>query len=232
MSTSPSESASRTSPRTPRRVSGDRFIPSSTSRDHVVLNRHPNRLTPREKLTRTLSAGPDPFSVHVPRTPIRHRAGSSPASIGRALGSNVSRSTSISPPSVRRLSHGGVWAIGGGSAAIGDSVAGIPDGRGRLLASGTNASLFSSNFLSRRDSNSELDVHERRLAMALELDTASRVFTYAYPASPADSGYDSSQSPFGPATPTSAPRTWRDGQWDKQKLMTSWICNQDVVTHC
>ena len=210
-------------PRTPRRASavGDRFIPSSTSRDRLVLNRHPHRLTPREKLTRTLSAGPDPFTTQIPRTPVRHRAGSSPASIGRGTRSNSSPQSSTSPLSIHRLSQSGVWGIGGGSAAVGDSVAGVPNGRGRLLASGTNASLFSSNFLSRRNSNSELDNHERRLAIALELDTASRIFTYAQPSSPADSGYGSASPTRTPGQSATAPRSWRDGQWDKHRMITS-----------
>lgn len=222
MSTAPSDGSPST-PRTPRRISGggrDRFIPSTASKDGLLLNKHPDRLSPREKLARTQSYGPDPFSSHVPRTPVRHRAGSSPASIGRGLSTTTTRRSSLTSPG-RRMSQGAVWGIGGASASAGDSVAGIPDGRGRLLASGTNASLFSSNFLSHRDSNNELDVHERRLAVALELDTASRVL--GYQGSP-DSGYGSASPTRTSAPTTPLERAWRDGQWAQHTPTTSSTC--------
>jgi hypothetical protein len=163
----------------------------------------------------------------VPRTPVRHRAGSSPASIGRGSSTTTTRRSSLTAPGRRRMSQGAVWGIGGGSAATGNSVAGIPDGRGRLLASGTNASLFSSNFLTHQDSNSELDVHERRLAVALELDTASRVLNYQ--GSP-DSGYGSA-SPVRTSTPaTPIERAWRDGQWEQHAPTTSCTCSSSLVS--
>lgn len=221
MSTADLDDAARSAPRTPRRASADRFIPSSISRDRLVLSRHPDRLTRREKLARTLSSGPDPFGANVPRTPIRHRAGSSPASFGRGTSTVNGRRTSLNAPPSRRLSQGAVWGIGGATAVIGDSVAGVPDGRGRLLASGTNASLYSSNFLRRRDSNGELDVHERRLAIALELDTASRVLSYNGPAISPDSGYGSS-TPSPPQIGAAA-RAWRDGQWNLHEALSSEI---------
>lgn len=227
MSTATLDHVSRSPPKTPRRASfgADRFIPSSLSRNSLILGRHPDRLTPREKLTRTQSAGPDAFTAHVPRTPVRHRAGSSPASFGRGSGSPSSqlRRTSLGSPSSRRQSHTSVWDIGGGAHSVGDSVAGVPNGRGALLASGTNAHLFSSEFLRRRDTNGELDVHERRLAVALGLDTASRVFTYSNtpPLTP-DAGFGTPVTPF-PATPGAgtSPRKWRDGQWDRDQFLTS-----------
>jgi hypothetical protein len=217
MSSAPTDNISRSTPRTRRRGSADRFIPSSTSRDSLVLGRHPERLTPREKFRRTLSAGPDPFNTNAPRTPIRHRAGSSPPRIGRGIGTRSVRHSSLTSPNGRRMSQGAVWGIGGGAAAQGDSVAGVPDGRGRILASGTNAPLFSSDFLSRRDASAEADGHERRLAMALGLDTASRVFTYSSPPNSPDPGYGSAnESP----SPPGLRRVWRDNQWMKSITVT------------
>ncbi|KIW06499.1 uncharacterized protein PV09_02934 [Verruconis gallopava] len=202
-----------TSPRASRRVSADRFIPSSTSPHSLILGRHPERLSPREKIQRTISAGPDPFNANVPRTPIRHRAGSSPSSAGHSIGSgNAHRGAQILPNS-RRFGQATVWAINDSWTEAGNSVSGVPNGRGRLLASGTNAPLFSSNFLSRKDSIAELDVHERRLAVALDLDTASRVLKYSTPRSSPESTR-SSNSPPNMASLGSQPRTWRDGQWE------------------
>jgi hypothetical protein len=179
----------------------------------LVLGRHPERLTPREKLSRTLSSGPDPFGSAVPWTPVRRRAGSSPPSHGRGSTLNGIRRSLSTSPSDRRLTQGAVWGIGGGTAAIGESVAGVPNGRGGLLASGTNAPLYSSNFLTRRDSTAELDTHERRIAMALELDTASRVLRYSTPPLTPDSGYASSPERTQPVTPLQ--RIWRDNQWER-----------------
>jgi hypothetical protein len=106
----------------------------------------------------------------------------------------------------------------------------VPDGRGRLLASGTNASLFSSNFLRRRDSNGELDIHERRLAMALEIDTASRVLSYADSPTSSDSGYHSAATTT-PTTPAALARLWRDGQWEQQMQATCWVINHSFNLH-
>jgi len=212
-------------PRTPRRNSADRFIPSSTNRESLVLGRHPDRLTRPEKLARTLSAGPDPFSPNVPRTPVARRVGSSPPTAGGSSSrtsppTNLRRS-SLTSPGPRRSSRGSVWEIGG-APVLGDSVAGVSNGRGGLLASGTNAPLYSSNFLSRRDSAAELDVHERRIAMALELDTASRVFQYSStPGTPTtpDSGYGSSPERRTPMSLMQ--RVWKDSQWEKPGAATS-----------
>ena len=57
------------------------------------------------------------------------------------------RASSISH---RQISAGAIWNVGG-SAVVQGSVAAIPNGRGGLLASGTNAPLFTASFFNKTD---------------------------------------------------------------------------------
>jgi hypothetical protein len=70
--------------------------------------------------------------------------------------------------------------------------------------------MHSANFLCRSDPVSERDVHERRLAMALDVDTSARIMTpgsFSSANSSIDSGYLS----------TSPGRTvWKDNEWTKE----------------
>lgn len=70
-----------------------------------------------------------------------------------------------------------MWAVGG----LAPVVSGVPDGRGRVLGSGTNARLYTTSFaIPRPMSVVDLAVerHEGRLSQALELDRVSRVFDF------------------------------------------------------
>jgi hypothetical protein len=215
---------------TPRRNQDtpDRFIPSrdtqnNSPRESLLLSRSPDRLSASERLLRSNSAGPDPFSATV-SSPVRRPRNISPISPTNNVFSG--RRSSLSPWN-RSISLGAVWQVGG-SAALGDSVAGVSDGRGGLMASGTNAPLYSSNFLSHIDSSAELDAHERRLALALELDTAARTFQYGQ-SSPISSSPHAPTSIAGPDSgnhssgnsnsPGSSPPyrlcTWKNNEWVK-----------------
>lgn len=55
----------------------------------------------------------------------------------------------------------------------------VEDGHGRMLASGTNAPLYTTSFSSRPKAQAEeKDRHENRLAEALELDRVGRVLEF------------------------------------------------------
>lgn len=74
------------------------------------------------------------------------------------------------------MSLGSVWSVGGVAPSL--SV-GVPNGRGGLIGSGTNAPLYTTSFSNAiPKSQEEREKHEGRLAQALEFDRAQRVFDY------------------------------------------------------
>jgi meiosis-specific APC/C activator protein AMA1 len=73
------------------------------------------------------------------------------------------------------VSVGTVWTVGG----LAPFTAGVPNGRGGLMGSGTNARLYTTSFsASKPKAQEEVDKHEGRLAEALELDRTARVFEF------------------------------------------------------
>jgi hypothetical protein len=107
-----------------------------------------------------------------------------------------------------------VWQISS-AAALGNSVAGVSDGRGGMIARGTNAPLYTSTFLSRPDQAAEFDVFERRLAAALDIDISSRTIQYTPTSTVTSIATGSTQSPSRRNfSPTSSPaRVWEDNEW-------------------
>lgn len=57
-------------------------------------------------------------------------------------------------------------------------MSGVPDGRGGLLGSGTNAPLYTTTFSARPKAEEDSEQHERRLAEALGLDRVARVLEF------------------------------------------------------
>jgi hypothetical protein len=208
---------SRSSSYTPSRRP-DRFIParktSQSMRESLQITKSANKLIGSAKVLRTNVGASDPFSRIIPQTPPRITNRPRPPTALTRTGSNGPhnvlgvRRASLAFPN-RQVSNGAVWNVGG-AAALGDSVAGVPHGRSGLLASGTNARLYSSKFLACTDTAIELEVHERRLALAMDLNPASRILTYQ--------PWDSS-SPISPTSSISLSpgamgnRVWRDNEW-------------------
>jgi hypothetical protein len=205
----------------------DRFIAARTTsqspRESFEISRPADKLVGSERVLRSNSGTSDPFSRHVPRNPLRNtgrpRSLASPPRTGsngphNVLGVGRAPVTSVN----RQVSNGAVWHVGG-AGALGESVAGVANGHNGLLASGTNAPLYSSKFLARIDSSSELEVHERRLALALDLDPSSRILSHL--------ASDSSQqiSPTKSDSPSSLDqrshknvksRVWKNNEWVRE----------------
>jgi hypothetical protein len=205
----------------PKSQTPDRFLPArrpgNNTRESYELSRSPERLTDSERLARTNDVGPDPFGRRVRSNASRLMSrlrphGGNPAPNTSPIGASSvlgpRRNSTGSRP--RLFSNGAIWNVGGAHAASGESVYAVSDGRGGHLASGTNAPMHSANFLCRSDPVSERDVHERRLAMALDVDTSARIMTpgsFSSANSSIDSGYLS----------TSPGRTvWKDNEWTKE----------------
>lgn len=84
---------------------------------------------------------------------------------------------------ISQVSTGTVWTVGG---LAPPSVA-IPDGRGRLISSGTNAPLYTTSFSSSKPKIEEdRERHEGRLARALDLDRCQRIYDFKHPESPSE----------------------------------------------
>jgi hypothetical protein len=214
----------------------DRFIPSrdsagsQTPRESFLLSRPPDRLSVNERLTRTNSTGPDPFSNALPTPPRTVRGPRHPMGPGiDAPSFHRSSLTSVAP---RQASQGAVWQIGG-AAALGDSVVGISNGRGGMTARGTNAPLYTSSFLSRPDQAAVLDVFERRLAAALDIDISSRTIQYT-PANPTSTNSTSlPQSGRRNFSPTSSPaRVWQDSEWKQPGNIAGLSLDISAVLPC
>ncbi|PQE17395.1 meiosis-specific apc c activator ama1 protein [Rutstroemia sp. NJR-2017a BVV2] len=183
--------------------SPDRFLPflrdSQQSTQTFRANKDPDTLSTYEKLIRNSSASLDAFQ------PRRRVTTPIPLAVRpdtrRNLTGNRGR-VKLIEQNAYTVSVGTVWAVGG----VAPASAGISNGRGGLMGSGTNAPLYTTSFsASRPKAQDDSEKHEDRLAQALEIDRIQRVFEFRHPA----------VSP--PASPT-------NGKGKKQKLhpKTQW----------
>lgn len=174
----------RTPPTTPDRFIGDRnpFSPPSRA---FHLSKASSNLTSAEKLFRQNSSTPDPF---VPQSPTRAREGRPSQSSGRnpipirslrtslTIVQDVPRSVSTIRP--RSASIGAIWNVGGNMATSSPTsgpVQAISDGRGRTLGSGTNAPIYTTNFLVGSPNELDNELLEARIAVALKIDQTNRL---------------------------------------------------------
>lgn len=172
----------------------DRFLPVRRSSlmpsiHSFRTNKDPKALSTDELLHRHPEVSPDAFNprsrrasspLPVARRPQARRVwGNRSANRGGASVLSFQRD-SPGPDGSRQVSVGTVWAVGG----IAPVTSGVPNGRGRLLGSGTNARLYTTPF-SAGDARSKTDIekerYENRLADALNLDRVSRVFEFRDP---------------------------------------------------
>ena len=188
-----------TPPASPDRYISNRYSPqprSSTFR----TSKSPQQLSSTERLLRQNSASPDPF-----RSPTHLRAGRRVVSDNESrqesrLGTRATSGTNVFglPRTTLRVqdrqpSAGAVWNVGGNSATSPTGpIQGVPNGRGGLIGSGTNAPLYTSRFLEGETPDQDLERLEGRLAIALEIDQTNRVLDI--PASPARRRYAGTES--------------------------------------
>lgn len=206
--------------------SPDRFLApraGSTERESVFhASKSPHSLSPREKHSRQRDQYVDPFHSTSPsrsRDAIRIRR-SSPSGRQRpphftpsfVHGHDASPSpidVNQSPNASRQISAGAVWNVGGPTIAQGGPRPGVHDGHGGLLASGTNGPIHTAHFLDRNDSSHDVQQHENRLALALDIDQASRVLdSISRPPLLESASVDASQR---------LPFTWKIGSWAREE---------------
>lgn len=217
-STRPSNSVSFPPVQTP-----DRFMPirqSSSTRDSFEISRSPERLTEQERIVRSADVAPDPFSRRVranaARLVSRLRASTITSTASRPTPQPTTSIVTIRRNSTgsaaRTFSPRSIWNIGGIHAESSDPVNRIPDGRGGYITSGSTAPLYSANFFSHTDSASEQDMHERRLALALDIDSSSRLLSTSSPSSESRS-LDVNHE-VGSSTPGKL--TWDNNEWNRE----------------
>lgn len=169
--------------------SPDRFLPRRPAIDSATqnyrVNKDPQSLSNNEKLLRNNEASPDAFNT-------RRRVTSPVPPANRPLvrptrrnftanrtGGGASVLTFQRDPASasgeRHVSVGTVWTVGG----LAPMNVGVPNGRGRLLGTGTNAPLYTTSFYKARPkAQEEMEKHEGRLAEALDLDRVTRVLEF------------------------------------------------------
>ncbi|RAL65329.1 hypothetical protein DID88_000897 [Monilinia fructigena] len=166
--------------------SPDRYLPvlkrSNSSAQSFRANKDPGTLSAYERLMRNSSASLDAFNPRRRATspiPLASRPDSRRiVSTNRGRGATAltfQRSAPTTPNGERQVSVGTVWSVGG----VAPVSAGISDGRGGLLGSGTNAPLYTTSFsASRPKAQEDFEKHEDRLAQALDIDRIQRVFEF------------------------------------------------------
>ncbi|KAL4909066.1 hypothetical protein BDW74DRAFT_165718 [Aspergillus multicolor] len=201
-------------------ASPDRFIPSrepiDASSSPYRVGKDPQELSPEEKLFRRRSPGDDPF------TPKKVRRSKSTSRSGRVFsprfGPHLVNDSAVSGRTVstgtrdgtRRVSNGAIWAVGGTSAALGRRSTVSPDGPRGILASGTTAPMYAAKFIPQTRSSTEDRVtYESRIALALDIDTASKVLSNSNLLSISDP----LPSPSSPAFERLSPLVWKDNAW-------------------
>ena len=202
----------------------DRFIssrrPPNTTRDSFELNKPTHRLTFGERITRNDTTSADPFGRRLLRSgrlneELQTLRETHSAITGRTNSNRRGEGLSLRRNSFtlgnRQVSAGAVWNVGGTS-AVSDTVVGVPNGRGGMLGSGTNAPLYTSMFLSRSDPEAELEAYERRLALAFDVDQADRILEHS---TPPNSPITTISSGPGLSPLSNNKHIWRDSAWTK-----------------
>lgn len=170
-----------TPPASPDRYISSRYSPQPAS-STFHTSKSPHQLSGTERLLRQDSASPDPFGSPTPSRGGRRVVSGDDSRRETQATSHPTRGTNVlgpqSTPTVqnRQASAGAVWNVGGNTAASPTGpVQGIPNGSGGLIASGTNAPMYTSRFLEGETADQDLERLEGRLAAALDIDRTIRM---------------------------------------------------------
>ncbi|KAJ5823148.1 hypothetical protein N7447_005488 [Penicillium robsamsonii] len=202
-------------------LSPDRFIPK---RDFVEptsttfrVAKHPQRLSPQERLLRRLPPGDYPF---LPSTLHRTYTASGlqqptrlqqiPHQRPRLVTEPNITGNNVAHGSLRQVSSGAVWNVGGASAVLGSSVIAAPDDTPITSINGSStAPIFVAQLLPKRPKHSEQEIHESRLALALGIDPTTKQLGTCL------RYLDAPLSPASPDFERLSPFVWKDSAWKK-----------------
>ncbi|KAL1958143.1 hypothetical protein VTO42DRAFT_4998 [Malbranchea cinnamomea] len=204
-----------------RLKSPDRFLPERQFQSDVVqlfrLSKNPSQLSQSERIHRRRSSGNDPFRRSNPVRSLspRRRSPESNRSLSpRHLPRHVEQTAlgiwhnAVSLTGPQRAGPSPGWTIGGPLGTPTNPAAAVPDGHGGFLGSGTLSPMHVVNFKTRGTREEYLQMHQSRIALALDIDQASRVIKC----------YDDTLSSW-PTSSFSSPMrdfpspTWKDDAW-------------------
>ena len=226
-----------TPPTTPDRFITNRNLGHDASSNFQV-SKPADQLTSTEKLLRQKSATPDPFRSPSTARQGRPRIPSSQSPRNVSGPARVISGTNLLNPTLnplntqnRQVSTGAVWNVGGSAATTPTGpMNGIPDGRGGLLGSGTNAPMYTSRFFESNTPDQDRGRLEGRLAAALDIDQANRVLNHSQ--SPNRGGGSSSVAGSSPSrsTPQAYRTEWKDGHWVRgEALSCEFLCYHCLI---
>ncbi|KAI9725440.1 MAG: hypothetical protein M1828_003111 [Chrysothrix sp. TS-e1954] len=169
--------ACHTSTQTPDRFTIPRRAPH-VSREALMVGKPTSALKYREKVRRRRSSHSDPFgypereneSLEPPRL-LRPQRVLQPSHLRpRILGQRVEHALNTT----RQISTGAVWNVGG-RAATTNPMQSSQSSRTILNVPSNRTPLYTSRFLQGATSTTDIEMHERRLALALGIDRTKRV---------------------------------------------------------
>ncbi|KAL8968583.1 MAG: hypothetical protein Q9183_002398 [Haloplaca sp. 2 TL-2023] len=115
------------------------------------------------------------------------------------------------PPHRRQASIGAVWNVGGGIAFPIGPVGGVPDGRGGMIGSGTNAPLYTAKFSEKDPPKTDQDIFDNRVAVALGIDRARKVLDISQPPKQSDQASAGRRRRAEVVQQTQ----WKNGEWSR-----------------
>lgn len=213
----PSGNTSRAALHSP--LSPDRFIPKREFGHHSStsyrINKHHYQLSPQERIIRRRVPGEDPFlpatrqsltfsgqrptTTRHPQRPYRPHLVADFSAFGGT----------VMNESLRRVSAGSIWGVGGASAVLGQHSVGASNYTRSISARGGASPAYVARFLPKISRHDDLNKHESRLALALDVDPATRLMGICTPRK------EKSPSPASPDYERYSPFVWKDSAWKK-----------------
>ncbi|OQE96518.1 hypothetical protein PENNAL_c0001G03673 [Penicillium nalgiovense] len=201
----------------PKRGRSRRDFVEPTSTTFRVA-KHPQRLSPQERLLRRLPPGDDPFLSSIPRRRYAANRPQQPTRLHqiphqrpRLVTEGNITDDNATHESLRHVSSGAVWNVGGASAVLGSSPNAAPNNTPTTSTNGSStAPVFVARFLPRKPKYSEQEIHESRLALALGIDPTTRQL--------GTTCLRYLDTPLNPASPDFerlSPFEWKDSAWKK-----------------
>jgi len=196
----------------------DRFVLPrticATARDLLIMGKHPAKLSVHERLLRRMNTASDAFHDR-PRPRNRAAEQTLPRHVSHDARLSLFRPDGVLTPRPdvygavnQHFDSASAWnAAGSQSAPPAGAV--VADGRGGFLGAGTNAPMIASRFL--KGPIPDLEIYERRLAHAFDIDQTNKVFGQLQP---------SLLCPQG----SSGKITWKDCRWVREGSTRSTSC--------
>ncbi|KAK1048409.1 hypothetical protein LTR33_014889, partial [Friedmanniomyces endolithicus] len=191
----PTQTSAGSPQRRPRLRSPDRFVLSragTPTKEALLSNKSVERRDSTARNANSQDTNLDPFAPPTRRTfrmAEQFATLRAPAPPVRAIGRASALVASTTDGERRAISDGAVWTVGG--ALVTEGVASTPNGRGGRVTSGTSAPHYAADFLRRASASEEENTHGRRLALAMDINRATRMLDHS---SPRDGAWDAEVS--------------------------------------